>query len=69
VVIERLVENHRRYRERFAGAADYLVPDNLDGEVCSISFVAPAASREHLVEFMPHATAIHRAPWLHLKAT
>jgi CDP-6-deoxy-D-xylo-4-hexulose-3-dehydrase len=46
-VIERRVENHRRYRERLAGAADYLVPDNPDGEVCSISFVALAASREH----------------------
>jgi len=46
-VVARRKENHSRYLERFAGAADFIVPTNADAEVCSISFVALAASNEH----------------------
>ena len=46
-VVERRVENHRRYQERFLQSPDYHVPTNSDAEICSISFVALANSQEH----------------------
>lgn len=46
-VVQRRVENHRRYQERFLQSPDYHVPTNSDAETCSISFVALARSQEH----------------------
>lgn len=46
-VCARRVENQRRYEELFAGHAAFHIPHNPDGETCSISFVALAASHEH----------------------
>lgn len=46
-VVQRRVENHRRYQERFLQSPDYHVPTNSDAEICSISFVALASSQEH----------------------
>ncbi|MBI2888230.1 MAG: DegT/DnrJ/EryC1/StrS family aminotransferase [Chloroflexi bacterium] len=46
-VVQRRIENHRRYEERFRGASDYHVPVNKEAVTCSISFVALAKTREH----------------------
>ena len=46
-VVARRVENQRRYEQRFAAAPQFHVPSNPEGETCSISFVALAATPEH----------------------
>lgn len=46
-VVDRRVENHYRYEERFKGSPDFLTPSNPDGVTCSISFVTLASSQEH----------------------
>ena len=46
-VVARRVENQRRYERRFAAAPQFHVPSDPEGETCSISFVALAATPEH----------------------
>lgn len=46
-VVQRRVENHRLYQERLAASPDFYVPINERAEICSISFVALARSRDH----------------------
>ena len=46
-VIRRRVENHARYQIRFAGADGFTCQENARATICSISFVALAASLEH----------------------
>lgn len=46
-VVRRRVENHRRYQARFAAAPGFHCQENERAEICSISFVALAASLEH----------------------
>ncbi len=46
-VIDRRIDNHKRYQERFSGSSDFHIPANDAADICSISFVALASSGEH----------------------
>jgi CDP-6-deoxy-D-xylo-4-hexulose-3-dehydrase len=46
-VLERRIENHRRYQARFQASRDFRCQVNPRGTICSISFAALASSLDH----------------------
>jgi len=46
-VVERRIENHRRYQARFAAHPDFTCQSNERATICSISFAGLASSAEH----------------------